>query len=135
MLARRDVADVVRHRRRARREDRDIGAALALEFQLRALQAAPNLIVRNIDGALRSRARGMVERRNLRVTIGLQRFRRGRVVAVTVNHHFTPAPPPLPARHALPALVPSRARCDRAAPWWARNWRRSTPARGPRGSR
>ena len=41
----RRVADVVRHRRRARREDRDVGAALALELQLRALQALANLVV------------------------------------------------------------------------------------------
>ena len=41
----RRVADVVRHRRRARREDRDVGAALALQLQLRVLQALADLVV------------------------------------------------------------------------------------------
>ena len=38
------IADVMRHRRRARREDRDVGAAIALELQLR-LHALAQLVV------------------------------------------------------------------------------------------
>ena len=50
--ARGRIADVVGHRRGARREDRDVGAALALKLQLRVLQALTNLVVADVDGAL-----------------------------------------------------------------------------------
>ena len=43
--ARRRVADVVRHHARARREDRDVGAALALHLELRAFEARADLVV------------------------------------------------------------------------------------------
>ena len=63
----RRVADVVRHRRRARREDRDVGAALALQLQLRALEALADLVVADVDGALRPRgAAGSSARRSAR---------------------------------------------------------------------
>ena len=42
------IADVMRHRRRARREDRDVGAAIALELQL-GLDALAQLIVGDLD--------------------------------------------------------------------------------------
>src|SRR4029077_7600489 len=42
--ARRRVADVVRHRARSRREDRDVGAALALHLELRAFETRADLV-------------------------------------------------------------------------------------------
>jgi hypothetical protein len=39
------VADVMAHAGSARREDRDIGAALALQLELRAFEAVPDLVV------------------------------------------------------------------------------------------
>ena len=51
VLARRLVADVMRHRRRARREDREVGAALALELELRAFEALADLVVADARAA------------------------------------------------------------------------------------
>ena len=48
--ARRRIADVMRHGRGARREDRHVAAALALELQLRALEALADLVVGDRDG-------------------------------------------------------------------------------------
>ena len=45
LLADLGVADVVRHAGRARRENRHVGAALALQFELRALEALADLVV------------------------------------------------------------------------------------------
>jgi hypothetical protein len=39
------VADMVLHRARARREERQVGAALALDLQLRALQGIADFLV------------------------------------------------------------------------------------------
>ena len=44
----RGVADVVLHRARARREERDVGAPLALQLQLGLLQAVADLVVADL---------------------------------------------------------------------------------------
>ena len=59
--ARRRVPDVMRHRRRARREDRDVAPPLALELQLRALEALADLVVADVDGALGPRGRRVLQ--------------------------------------------------------------------------
>ena len=58
--ARGRVADVMRHRRRARREDRDVGAAIVLELELR-LHALAQLIVADLKRAARRRGRRILQ--------------------------------------------------------------------------
>ena len=91
--ARRGVADVVRHPRRPRREDREIGAALALQLELRALEARAHLVVADLERALRRRRAAALERRDLRLAPGLELARRGGVVAVAVDDHVRLASP------------------------------------------
>ena len=87
MEAGRRVADVVPHRRRARREDRDVGAALALQLQLRLLQALADLVVADGDRAFRRRTQRIRQSRDLAVPIDLELVGRGRVVPVAVDDH------------------------------------------------
>ena len=49
MLAVVRIADMVRHAGRPRRKDRDVGAAFALEFELRAFEALADLVVGDAD--------------------------------------------------------------------------------------
>ena len=51
-------ADVMRHRGRARRKYRHVGTALALQLELRAFEALPNLIVTDVDAAVVRRCVG-----------------------------------------------------------------------------
>ena len=80
---------VVRHAGRARREDRHVGAALALELELRALEALADFVVGDADVR-----RGRPPRRVRRAPTAGDRethgaCRRGRVVAVAVDDHLT----------------------------------------------
>ncbi len=87
LAARRLVADVVRHEARARREDRDVGPALALHLELRVLEALADLVVADDElGALR-RLRRVVERGDLPLAPRLELRGCGRVVAVAVDDH------------------------------------------------
>ena len=83
----RRVPNVMRHGRRARREDGDVGAALALQLELRAFQTFPDLVVADLDFAVVGRLRRILQRRDLRIAIFLERLGRGGVVAVTIDNH------------------------------------------------
>ena len=87
-FARRRVAEVMTHPARARAEDRDVGAALALQLQLRALDALAQLVVADFQRALlRLMLRILLEIRFLLVAIVAELFRRRRVVAVAIDDH------------------------------------------------
>src|SRR5205823_167504 len=89
-LAGRRVAEVVAHAGGARREDRQVGAALALHLELAALDRLADLVV----GHRRARRRRLAGRVRLDLLLApaLVRTRRGGVVAVAVDDHG-PAPP------------------------------------------
>src|SRR5580698_6006950 len=82
------VADVMCHRRGARRKDRQIGATLALQFQLRLLQTLAQLIVADARSGYRRSIACLLESLDLRVAKPLQLPRRGRVVPVTIDDHL-----------------------------------------------
>src|SRR5262249_37316093 len=83
------VTDVVAHAGGARREDRDVGAALALELELRAFDAGTDLVIRHLEaGTRRQRALGL-DRLGLVLAEAVQVLGFGRVVAVTVDDHDT----------------------------------------------
>src|SRR5580765_2492295 len=86
------VADVVGPGRRPWRENRDVGAALALQFQLCAFETFSNLIVRDVDFAFRWNSRLVAECRNLVVAIRLQFFGCSCVVAVAIDDHEAVSP-------------------------------------------
>jgi hypothetical protein len=77
---------VVRHRRSAWREDRQVRAAFTLQLQLSALEALADLIVAD-HRASPGRPRRILQGGDLRVAKGLQFARGGRVVAVAVDDH------------------------------------------------
>ena len=86
------VADVVAHAGGARREDREVGAALALKLELVGLDAFPDLVVGHLQ-ARAGRHRRLVlgvGRRGLILAEAVQVLRLGRVVAVTVDDHGIP---------------------------------------------
>ena len=64
----------MRHGGGARREDRDVGAAIALELELR-LHALAQLVVGDVDRALDGGTRRILQPGNLRVAKRLQLFR------------------------------------------------------------
>ena len=81
------VADVMAHAGGARREDREVAAALALEPELR-LHALHEVLVGDAEvGALGLPAR-VGDARELLVAERVERLRLGRVVAVDVDDHF-----------------------------------------------
>src|SRR5262249_43686024 len=81
------VADVVRHAGRARREDRQIRAALALQLELRTLDARAQLVVADLERRARGLLRGILDAGDLALAPVVQLLRLGRVVAVTVDDH------------------------------------------------
>src|SRR5262249_18805837 len=81
------VADVVRHAGRARREDRQVGAALALQLELRALDARADLVVADLEARARRLLPRVLDAGDLRFAEIVQLLRLGRVVAVTVDDH------------------------------------------------
>src|SRR5690606_24845941 len=86
--ARRLVADVVPHPARARREQRDVRAALPLQLELRPLHALPKLIVADVQRALdRLMVRVFRELGLLLLTILAELLRRGGVMAVAIDDH------------------------------------------------
>src|SRR4029077_2573604 len=88
-LADREVTDVVAHARSARREDREIGAALALEFELRALDAGADLVVRHLEAGPRWQRGLVLDRLGLVLAETVQVLGFSRVVAVTIDDHDT----------------------------------------------
>ena len=81
------VAELVRHAGGARGEDGKVGAALALQFQLRAFQALADLVVADAEVLVGGAARDIGEGGELAVAEDRQLFRRGRVVTVAVDDH------------------------------------------------
>ena len=69
------VADVMRHRRGARREDRQVGAALALQLQLVLFDALADLIVADASPRRAPACAGSFKCRELRVAKLLKRAR------------------------------------------------------------
>ena len=83
--AHRGGADMVRHARGARREDGDVGAALALELEL-GLHARAHLVVAELEHVARGRLRRLLQGGDLALAVLVERFRRGGVVAVAVDY-------------------------------------------------
>ena len=80
-------ADVVRHGRGARRENRDVRAARALQLQLRVLQAVANLIVRDFFLGVERHVDAGFQARDLRFAKLLQFAGGCCVVTVAVDDH------------------------------------------------
>src|SRR5262249_12672914 len=85
------VADMVAHAHGARREDRHVGAALALELELGTFEAFANLVVAGLQGCLGWLLRRLLEVIDLLFAPAQQVFRLGRVMAVTIDDHDTVA--------------------------------------------
>ena len=81
------VADVMRHAGGARREDREAGAALALELELGALDALAQLVVADLDRGRRRLLRRVLDGGDLVLAEVVQLLRLGGVVAVAVDDH------------------------------------------------
>src|SRR5262249_39909276 len=79
--------DVMRHRRRARREDGDVASAFALQLQLRALETRANLVVGHLHRAFGAGRRRILQLRELRVSKVLESFWSRRVVPMAVDDH------------------------------------------------
>src|SRR5262249_20741952 len=77
------VADVVRHRRGARREDRDVRTALALDLELVLLDRLADLVIADARWR-RRRERRILQARELLIAELLVRRRRRGVVPVTI---------------------------------------------------
>src|SRR5207244_11213856 len=84
-FAGRPSAELVAHPGGARREDRQVGAALALHLELTALDRLADLVVADCRARRRRFARGM--RLDLLGAPGFVLTRGGCVVAVTVDDH------------------------------------------------
>jgi hypothetical protein len=80
-----EVADVVRHGGGARREDRDVRTAVALELELR-LHRLAELIVGDAERPFAARLPGL-EAVDLFVAERLELLGRGREVTVAVDNH------------------------------------------------
>src|SRR5262249_30799400 len=100
----------MRHAGRARREDRQAGAALALQLELRALDARAQLVVADLQGPARRLLSRILDAGDLRFAEIVQLLRLGRVVAVTVDDHDAsqdrrklaqPLPNALASRHRV----------------------------------
>src|SRR5271155_3938106 len=81
------VADMMGHGRRARRENREVGAACTLQFELCVLQAVADLIVADDARGAQRHVDAGLEPRNLFIAKLLQRRGRRGVVAVTIDDH------------------------------------------------
>src|SRR5690606_752962 len=87
-LARRLVADVMSHPARTRGKQRHVGAALALQLELGAFDALPQLIVADVQGALHCPSvRVTRELGLLPLAILAELLRRSRVVSVAIDDH------------------------------------------------
>jgi len=83
LKARCSIAEVMPHSGRPWRENRDVGAALPLEFELRLFQALSDLVVADVR-----RRRGVIVRiSELTLPPSLQFTRRSGVMAVTIDDH------------------------------------------------
>src|SRR5499427_5503200 len=106
------IADMMTHAHGARRKDGEVGAALALELELRAFETLADFVVGNLErrlGGLFCRVFHVI---HLLLAPSQQVFRLGRVVAVAIDDHGTVAAVRIGA-HAPKggAGVPSRDEC------------------------
>ena len=81
------IADVVRHGGCARRENRQVRAAGALQLQLGVLQAVANLVVADLGQSGQRDVDAAFESRDLLIAKGLQPRRRRGVVTVAIDNH------------------------------------------------
>ena len=81
------VADMMGHARCARREDGEIGAALALQFQLRVLDALPQLVVTDLEARPARRLRWVLDPGDLFLAPVMELCGLRRVVPVTIDDH------------------------------------------------
>ena len=81
------IADVMGHAHRARRKDGQIGAALALEPELGALNAGAQFVVADAQRRRRRPLRRILQRRDLTLAEIVELVRFGRVMTVAVDDH------------------------------------------------
>ena len=81
------VADMMRHAGGARREDRNVGAALALEFELRAFEAGADLVVADAEVERLRPQRLVLDAGDLLVAEGGKLLRRRCVMSVAIDDH------------------------------------------------
>ena len=110
--ARVGVADVMAHADGLRREDREVGAALALDAQLRAFQAGADLVVRD-DGRGKNAAASVAAgaRGDLQLAIVVELGRGRGVVAVAIDDHGVPSRWSLAAVGAVVSVGALRPGC------------------------
>src|SRR5260370_7235883 len=82
------VADMVRHAGRARREDRQAGAALALELELRAFDARTQFVIADIQGGPRRLLLGVLDGGNLVLAKLMHLLRLPFLVTFALHHHL-----------------------------------------------
>src|SRR5262245_59975678 len=87
VLAGRGITDMMAHARGARREARQVGTAFLLALELRPLDAGPDLVVADHQGAALGDMALVLEGLDLDVAPLLQLLGRGRVVAVAIDDH------------------------------------------------
>src|SRR5262249_873559 len=85
------IADMVAHAHGTRREDGDVGAALALKLELRAFEALADLVVGHLQRRLGRLLGRLLDVLHLLLAPSQQVFRLGRVVAVAIGAHDTVA--------------------------------------------
>src|SRR5262249_7570613 len=81
--------NVVAHAHGARREDRDVGAAVLLQAELVLLDALADLVVGDFQRRLRRLLRGVLDIVDLVLAPAQQVLGFGRVMAVTIDDHDT----------------------------------------------
>ena len=83
----REITDVMAHAGGARRENREVGAALLLELELSALDALANLVIGHFQARARRQRRLILNRFGLVLAEAMQVLGLGRVVAVAIDDH------------------------------------------------
>src|SRR3990172_5646236 len=84
------VSKMMSHAHRPRREDGEIGAARALQLELRPLQALADLVVGDVEPSLGGDVFRIAQGRKLAFSIFRQFARSRGVVPVTIDDHFFP---------------------------------------------
>src|SRR5439155_21650014 len=83
------VADVMAHTHCTRREDRNVGAAVSLQLQLRALEARADRVVADSEAPLDGSMLRILEPGDLPLAPFLELLGSGRVVAVAIDDHVS----------------------------------------------
>src|ERR1700730_8200717 len=82
-----EIPDMMSHPHGARREDHQIGVALALELELGPLQPLPDLVVADLEPRPRGHLRAVLEGCDLLLPEPAEVFGFGRVMPVTIDDH------------------------------------------------